>query len=81
MNRFALLTLLFVYYLVWLLLPIFQLENTIVGFPLPSIYAVILPILLLLAGLFLVVSFLGMLVVSAKDSTEKAVKRKSVHAF
>ncbi|SCU88075.1 LADA_0E08042g1_1 [Lachancea dasiensis] len=62
MNRFAILTGLFVYYLIWLLLPIFELENKFIVFPLPSIYATICPILLLLFGLFLEVSFLGILV-------------------
>ncbi|CUS23676.1 LAQU0S11e01772g1_1 [Lachancea quebecensis] len=70
MNRFAILVILFTYYLVWLLLPIFELEDKVWLFPLPSKYAVILPILLVNVGVFLVVSFLGLLLVHRYEVKE-----------
>lgn len=63
MNRFAVLVIVFGYYLAWLLLPIFELEGKFWLFPLPSVYAVFLPIVLLMVGVFLVISFLGLLLI------------------
>ncbi|SCU86817.1 LAME_0D07778g1_1 [Lachancea meyersii CBS 8951] len=77
MNRFVLVTGVFLYYLAWLLLPIFDIENTLPGFPLPSIYAVICPVVLLLTGLFCVVSFLGILVLYSGSTDKKSRKMKS----
>lgn len=69
MNRFLLLTLAVLYYTVWLLLPVFELEGKISLFPLPSIYAVYLPIVLLLIGFTTVGTFLGGLLLFDKKNT------------
>ena len=61
MNRFALLIIFFIYYVVWAILPIFEQEGKWIIFPLPSIYAVYLPIVLLLGGFTIVGTFLGVL--------------------
>lgn len=61
MNRFILLTLLLLYYTIWLLLPVFDLDRKSVIFPLPSIYAVYLPIVLLIIGFTIVGTFLGVI--------------------
>ncbi|CCE61923.1 hypothetical protein TPHA_0B02500 [Tetrapisispora phaffii CBS 4417] len=61
MNRFLVLTFAFIYYLIWLVLPIFELDRKLYLFPLPSVYAVYLPILLLLLGVILVGSYMGYL--------------------
>ncbi|SCU93933.1 LAFA_0F18998g1_1 [Lachancea sp. 'fantastica'] len=74
MNRFVILTGLFIYYVIWLLLPIFDLENVLLGFPLPSIYAAICPVVLLLIGIFCVVSFLGGLVLCSERHNSKVIK-------
>ncbi|CEP62057.1 uncharacterized protein LALA0_S04e06766g [Lachancea lanzarotensis] len=75
MNRFVILTGIFIYYVIWLLLPIFDLENTILGFPLPSIYAAICPVVLLLVGVFCVVSFLGGLVLCSETHDQKVMEK------
>ncbi|KAK5963118.1 uncharacterized protein PWA37_004821 [Arxiozyma heterogenica] len=54
MNRLTMWILLYIYYAVWLLLPLFDLENKYWLFPLPSRYAIYLPIWLLLIGFTLV---------------------------
>lgn len=69
MNRFILLTVLFLYYAAWLLLPVFDLDGKLVIFPLPSIYAVYLPIGLLIVGFTIVGTFLGTILLL--DSQEK----------
>ncbi|EDO18494.1 hypothetical protein Kpol_1032p91 [Vanderwaltozyma polyspora DSM 70294] len=65
MNRFFILTAAFLYYLIWLILPIFELDEALILFPLPSIYAVYIPIFLLLLGFALVGSYLGYLLIKA----------------
>lgn len=68
MNRFLLLTVVLVYYAVWLLLPVLELDGKLKAFPLPSIYAVFLPIALLIIGFTIVGSFLGvMLLLDSKE--------------
>lgn len=69
MNRFILLTVLLVYYATWLLLPVFDLDQKLIIFPIPSIYAVYLPIVLLIIGFMIVGSFLGAMLLL--DSQEK----------
>ncbi|AQZ09925.1 YIL102C-A [Zygosaccharomyces parabailii] len=71
MNRFLFLTAAFAYYTVWLLLPIFDLDRVIPLFPLPSVYAVYIPIILLLAGFTLVGTFLGCLLLFDKNEPVK----------
>ena len=61
MNRFVIHIILFIYYTIWLLLPIFDLENKWKIFPLPSIYAIYVPIILLLIGFTIVGTFVGVL--------------------
>ncbi|GAV48163.1 hypothetical protein ZYGR_0I04600 [Zygosaccharomyces rouxii] len=61
MNRFLLLTSAFIYYIIWLLLPVFELDGKTALFPLPSAYAVYLPIMLLIIGFTLIGTFLGSL--------------------
>lgn len=61
MNRFLLLTSAFIYYIIWLILPVFELDSKTVLFPLPSAYAVYLPIILLIIGFTLIGTFLGSL--------------------
>jgi len=61
MNRFAIHIVLFIYYAIWLLLPIFDLEGQWKLFPLPSIYAIYIPIVLLLIGFTIVGTFVGLL--------------------
>ncbi|QLG70538.1 hypothetical protein HG535_0A04780 [Zygotorulaspora mrakii] len=73
MNRFALLTVAMLYYTVWLLLPVFELDNKLSMFPLPSIYAVYLPISLLLLGFAMVGTFLGvLLLLDSKDDESRS---------
>lgn len=74
MNRFILLIVLFIYYTLWLLLPIFDLEGRWALFPLPSIYAVYLPIVLLLIGFTIVGTFTGVLLLR---DTEEETEQKS----
>ncbi|CAR56741.1 uncharacterized protein KLLA0_E11727g [Kluyveromyces lactis] len=50
MKTFSIILALFIYYCVWLLLPIFDLDQKVSLFPLSSQYAVGIPILLLLLG-------------------------------
>ena len=65
MNRFVLICLFFAYYVVWSLLPIFEIENSnpIISFlfPISSDVAIFLPIFLLLIGFTLTGSLLGAL--------------------
>lgn len=68
MNRFLLLTALLIYYAVWLLLPVLELDGKLRAFPLPSIYAIYLPIVLLIIGFTIVGSFLGVMLLL--DSAE-----------
>ncbi|CCC69743.1 hypothetical protein NCAS_0D01620 [Naumovozyma castellii] len=67
MNRFFLLLLVVLYYTIWLLLPMFGWEDKvpILLFPLPSVYAIYLPIFLLLLGTVLIGTFLGLLLLFA----------------
>ena len=50
MNRLTVWILLYIYYAAWLLLPLFELENKYWIFPLPSRYAIYIPIWLVLIG-------------------------------
>ncbi|ADJ41754.1 ACR063W-Ap [Eremothecium gossypii ATCC 10895] len=70
MLKFALLLGIFSYYTAWLLLPIFDLDGKLWLFPLPSLYAVLLPIVLLLCGAFIVGSSLGALLLTSKRNVD-----------
>lgn len=71
MNRFLLLTVLLIYYAVWLLLPVLELDGKLKAFPLPSVYAIYLPIILLMIGFTVVGTFLGiMLILDSKESVK-----------
>ncbi|KAH3899375.1 uncharacterized protein SCDLUD_004818 [Saccharomycodes ludwigii] len=66
-TKILIITAFFTYYLVWLFLPIFDLKsyhlvNSL--FPIPSIYAVYLPIAIVLGGSLIVVTFLGYLLIT-----------------
>ncbi|AJR49148.1 hypothetical protein H811_YJM1400I00077 [Saccharomyces cerevisiae YJM1400] len=67
MNRFVIICLLFTYYVIWSLLPIFEIENSnpVVSllFPISSNGAIFLPIFLLLIGFTLTGSVLGVLLI------------------
>ncbi|CAI7091615.1 BEM_collapsed_G0027490.mRNA.1.CDS.1 [Saccharomyces cerevisiae] len=67
MNRFVIICLLFTYYVIWSLLPIFEIENSnpVVSllFPISSNVAIFLPIFLLLIGFTLTGSVLGVLLI------------------
>ncbi|CCH60667.1 hypothetical protein TBLA_0D01590 [Henningerozyma blattae CBS 6284] len=68
MNRFVLLVILFIYYMTWLILPMFEFEDRIPYlFPIPSVYAIYLPIWLLLIGFTLVGTFLGFLLLTTEN--------------
>lgn len=77
MNRFVLHILAFIYYAVWLLLPIFDLEGRWAVFPFPSIYAVYIPIVLLLIGFTIIGTFVGVLLLrdTEDETTETDAKR------
>ncbi|AMD22736.1 HHL034Cp [Eremothecium sinecaudum] len=61
MFKLTLVVLAFIYYTTWLLLPVFNLDGACLLFPIPSKYAVLLPIILLLFGVLLVGTFIGVL--------------------
>lgn len=64
MKTFTIVLALFVYYCVWLLLPIFDLDEQLFLFPLPSKYAVSLPIVLLLIAVSVVGASLSLLLLN-----------------
>ncbi|AET41522.1 uncharacterized protein Ecym_8237 [Eremothecium cymbalariae DBVPG len=66
MIKFTLLLSIYLYYVIWLLLPIFDLDGSLWLFPLPSKYAALLPIVLLLVGTLIVGTFLGVLLLKAQ---------------
>lgn len=61
MIRFILLLTLFIYYVIWLLLPIFDLDGKLWLFMIPSKFAVLLPIMLVTGGFVIVGTFLSIL--------------------
>lgn len=77
MNRFLLLTVAMAYYTVWLLLPVFELDGKMKLFPLPSIYAVYLPIGLLLVAFTMVGTFLGVLLLADASNSQKRGNKKN----
>ncbi|CCK70938.1 uncharacterized protein KNAG_0F02760 [Huiozyma naganishii CBS 8797] len=74
MNRLTIWILLYLYYAVWLILPIFDLEGKYIIFPLPSRYAVFLPIWLLLIGFASVGTYLGVLTIRASTEVSESEK-------
>lgn len=67
MNRLTIWVLLYIYYAIWLLLPLFDLENKYWLFPLPSRYAIYLPIWLLLIGFLMVGIYLSIVILKNCD--------------
>lgn len=63
MYRVVLLTLLFTYYTVWLVLPAFDAKWIQWAFPWPSEWAIMIPIVLLLIGFGIVGTFGGILLI------------------
>ncbi|CCD24469.1 uncharacterized protein NDAI_0D01550 [Naumovozyma dairenensis CBS 421] len=63
MNRFALILVIAAFYTLWLFLPIFGWDGKIPFFPIPSDYAIYLPIFLLMTGFTLIGTFLGFLLI------------------
>lgn len=53
MNRLTIWIILYLYYIIWLCLPLFDYENKLFFFPLPSKYAIFIPVYLLLIGFIL----------------------------
>ncbi|KAL3231196.1 Uncharacterized protein RNJ44_00835 [Nakaseomyces bracarensis] len=67
MKRLAADVALFVYYIAWLLLPLLELEGQWPWlFPLPSQYAIYLPIFLLLVGFTIVGTYLSYILLKGK---------------
>ncbi|QGN14289.1 hypothetical protein FIM1_946 [Kluyveromyces marxianus] len=58
---------LFLYYCIWLLLPIFDLDQQFALFPLPSKYAVSIPIVLLLIATSIVGTSLAIVMWNAPE--------------
>ncbi|CDO94714.1 unnamed protein product [Kluyveromyces dobzhanskii CBS 2104] len=69
MKTFFVILALFIYYCVWILLPIFDLDRTLSIFPFTSKYAVSIPIVLLLLATSIVGTSLAVLL--WKDSNRK----------